>query len=302
MNQTIVPAVFSDYKQRAKTIFDALDVTDATRRDYQYRIGAFADFVISKGFNRNTFLEFKRALASKTDIAVSSKNKYLITAKIFLRELNRQGLLATDMTQNVKIFKQSHAHKVEGLNNDEMKRVVEKLHQLPPTPQTARLKAIVALLALQGLRQIEVVRLDVKDLDLVAKTAMVRGKGQDDLERIDLQPQTVQALQEYLKSNKVADGSLFTSQSNSSKGHRLTTRALQQIVKKIFDELNINRGLHSFRHHFVTTLVSAYKGDLTEVMRYSRHRTLSMLVIYNDNVARKADLPRFYSAFKEVDF
>jgi integrase len=207
-----------------------------------------------------------------------------------------------DITQNIKTFNQSHRHKQDGLSEDEMRRVITRLQQLPQTPQTSRLKTIIVLLALQGLRQIEVARLDVKDLDLVAKTAMIKGKGQDDLEPIDLQPQTVQTLQEYLKSNKVADGALFTSQSNSSKGHRLTTRALQQIVKKIFGELNINRGLHSFRHHFVTTLVSVYKGDLTEVMRYSRHRTLSMLVVYNDNVARKADLPRFYSAFNSFNF
>jgi integrase len=236
---------------------------------------------------------------TRTDWAVSTKNKYLITAKILLRELARLGTIP-DITQNIKTFNQNRCHKKDGIGDEEMRRLVELLHQLPPTPQTARLKVIVALLALNGLRQCECVRLNVNNLDLVAKTAMIKGKGQDDLESIDLQPQTVLALQEYLKSNKVADGPLFTSQSNHGRGKRLTTRALQQIVKKLFGELNINRGLHSFRHRFVTKLVSVYKGDLTTVMRYSRHKTLAMITVYHDNVARKTDLPRFYSAFSEV--
>jgi len=44
------------------------------------------DFIQERGINRNSFLEFKRALAERTDLAVSTKNKYLATAKIFLKE------------------------------------------------------------------------------------------------------------------------------------------------------------------------------------------------------------------------
>ena len=69
---------------KAEKVFDLLDVRETTRTDYKYRIGLFLDFVEGKGFNRNSFLEFKRALAGRTDLAVSTKNKYLATAKIFL--------------------------------------------------------------------------------------------------------------------------------------------------------------------------------------------------------------------------
>lgn len=302
MNQKIIIKNNPNYRQQAERVFENLDVAETTRQDYKYRIGMFVDFAATNGFNRNTFLEFKRSLASRTDYAISTKNKYLVAAKIFLRELNRTGRMPTDITQNVKSFSQSKRHKLDGLNNEEMKRVVERLQQLPSTPQTARLKAIIALLALQGLRQCECVRLNVKDLDLVAKTAMVRSKGQDDLEKIDLHPQTAQTLLEYLKSNKVADGPLFTSRSNSSRNHRLTTRALRQIVKNTFIDLGIEKTVHGFRHFFTTTLINTYKGDLLEVARYTRHKTLECLEIYNDNIKRKADLPRFYSTFEAIYF
>ena len=40
------------------------------------------------------------------DFSVSTKNKYLVTARIFLKELNRLGFLPADITQNVKSFAQ----------------------------------------------------------------------------------------------------------------------------------------------------------------------------------------------------
>jgi hypothetical protein len=92
-------------KQNIDNIFDFLDVSETTRQDYKYRIGAFNDFIRQNGFNNNSFLEYKRGLTGKNDFSVSTKNKYLGSARIFLKELHRQGLLPTDITQNIKAFK-----------------------------------------------------------------------------------------------------------------------------------------------------------------------------------------------------
>lgn len=302
MNAPIIPVPITDYREQAKKIFESLDVNETTRQDYQYRIGAFADFVISRGFNRNSFLEFKRYLGGRTDTAVATKNKYLASARIFLKELNRLGLIQTDITQNVKSFTQSKKHKRDGLNGEEMQRLANWLQQLPPTPPNARLKAIISLLALQGLRQIEITRLDVKDLDIVNKTAFVQGKGQADKELIHLHPETAKTLQEYLKSNKIADGALFISRSNNSQRQRLTTRGLRKIVQEVLSYLSVEKTVHGFRHYFTTTLISTYKGDLLDVMQYTRHKSVDTLQIYNDKVRQKADLPRFYNTFSKLSF
>ncbi len=296
--------VINDPQLKAKKVFDLLDVSEATRVDYKYRIGLFLEFIQNNniGFNCNSFLEFKRALAERTDFAVSTKNKYLATAKIFLKELNRQGFLPADITQNIKTFSQSKKHKREGLNEAEMGLLAEKMRTIPHTPQNTRLKAILSLLTLQGLRQIEIIRLDVKDIDFISKTAFIQGKGQDDKEPINLHPEAIRALQNYLKSNGIADGALFVSQSNNNQKQRLTTRALRQIVKDTLKELGIEKTTHGFRHYFTTMLIKTYKGDLLEVAQYTRHKSLEMLQVYNDNIKREADLPRFYKAFSEVKF
>jgi integrase len=286
----------------AAKIFDLLDVSEATRQDYKYRIRLYLDFISTGKSSVNSFLEYKRYLASRTDLSIATKNKYLASAKIFLKELNRIGMLPRDITQNVKAFNQDKKHKRDGVNSDEMARLSIKLQGLDNTPQNTRLKAMICLLALQGLRQIEIVRLDVKDLDLVRMTAMVQGKGRDDKEAVSLHPETVKALKEYLKANKKASGALFTSVSNCHRNERLTTRSIRKIVTTMLLSLDIDKSTHGFRHFFTTTLIKTYKGDLTEVAQYTRHRGLEMLMVYNDAIKKEADLPRYYSAFEGVNF
>jgi integrase len=105
-----------------------------------------------------------------------------------------------------------------------------------------------------------------------------------------------------VRANKVKDGALFVSQSNNSKKQRLTTRTIRNIVKETLNGLGIEKTTHGFRHYFTTTLIKTYKGDLLEVAQYTRHKSLEMLQIYNDNIKRKADLPRYYEAFSGVSF
>ena len=289
-------------REKAVKIFDLLDVREETRTDYKYRIGVFLDYVNQYDFNYNSFLEFKRYLADRTDIGISTKNKYLITAKVFLKELNRQGMIPADITQNIKVFAQSRKHKREGITDEEMTILTEHMRNLPCTPQNDRLKAILSLLSMQGLREIEVVRLDVKDIDVAGRVAFIHGKGKDDKEAVYLHPESITALKSYMKSNKIADRALFVSLSNNSVRKRLTTRGLRSIVSTKLNELGIEKAVHGFRHYFTTKLINVYKGDLLEVSRFTRHRGLEMLQVYNDNIKLKADLPRFFSAFAGVSF
>jgi integrase/recombinase XerC len=288
--------------EQAIATFDNLDVTEATRKDYKYRIGLFITFINKNGFDVNSFLEFKRWLAARNDITVATKNKYLAAARVMLKELNRTGALPMDITQNVKSFGQNKKHKRDGVNDNEVIQIVEQLRGLDNTPKNPRLRAIFCLLALQGLRQVELVRLDVKDLELNRGIAHVWGKGRDDKEPISLHPTTIEALKSYLKANKIADGALFISGSNRSKNQRLTTRAIHRYVNDMFTELQIEKTPHGFRHYFTTTLIKNYKGDLLEVARYTRHRSVEMLQVYNDNINAEADLPRFYKSFEKVAF
>jgi len=301
-NVTSNDVLIDGIDNQVKRIFDSLDVSKNTRVEYAYFVKLFLSFVKERGFNNHSFLYYKRYLSERTDLAVSTKNKYLTTARILLKELNRVGVLPVDISHNVKTFNQSKKHKRVGLNQEEIDLIMDKVNVLPHSPKNTRLKAILGLLILQGLRQCEIVRLDVRDIDLVNKIIFIRGKGEDDKEAIDLHPQTVKALEDYLKTCKVADGAIFTSWSNNNRNNRMTTKALRQIVKDTLGALEIHKFVHGFRHYFTTTLLKAYGGDLLSVARYTRHKSLEMLRVYDDSIKQKADLPRYYRAFGGVRF
>lgn len=303
LNNVISNDVFIEsVENKIKRIFDSLDVSENTRIEYAYFVKLFLSFIKERGFDNQSFLNYKRYLAERTDFAVSTKNKYLVTARILLKELSRVGSLSTDITHNIKTFNQSKKHKRVGVNKEEIDLIMDRVNTLPRSPKNTRLKAILGLLILQGFRQCEIVRLDVKDIDLVNKLIFIRGKGQDDKESVDLHPETIKALESYLKTNKIADGAVFPSWSNNGRGKRMTTNALRQIVKDTLGALEIHKTVHGFRHYFTTTLLKAYGGDLLSVARYTRHKSLEMLQVYDDSIKQKADLPRYYSAFETINF
>jgi integrase len=288
-------------QQSAAAVFDTLDVAGSTRTDYKWRIQAFFAFLDGQPLTTQSYLDYKRYLRGRTELSISTKNKYLVAAGIFLRELNRRGLLPMDITLNIHQFQQSKKHKQDGLNDQEMTELAAWLRQLEPTAANARLRAIICLLALQGLRQIEVRRLDVVDVDLTDGVALVQGKGRDDKEAVDLTPQTIHALKDYLKVTGLRSGPLFPSREHKAGHDRITTRTIRLIVRQAFDELGIDKTTHGLRHYFTTKLLPALDGDLLKVRQYTRHTGLEMLRVYDDRRKQQEDLPRFYKAFAGVD-
>ena len=288
MNALVQAIIPKDYT----ALFDNLDVAESTRADYCYRLPLFVSYVNLYGFDTNTYLHYKRYLRA-TKWSVSTKNKHLIVARVFLKEMHRQGLLPTDITHNVKAFKQ---RKIE------VKRLTTWLADLPDTPESDRLKAIFSLLLLQGLRLIEVCRLDIEDLDFENDRLFVWGKGRDDKEPVLLIPQTVTCLREYLRSNAIKKGALFRSNSHSQMGRRLSTRGLREIISVIFKMLHINKTAHGTRHYYTSKLLKHMPGELLDVAQFTRHRSIEMLREYDNRNKQDFALDKVIAAFAGVNF
>lgn len=295
MTQTKELISVSEPRAKAEQVFNSLDVSETTRKDYASRIGLFLRQVEKDGFNRNSYLGYKRYLEARTDFTVSTKNKYLATAKVFLRELNRLGAVPADITQNIKLFSQSKKHKREGLSDKDILAVVAKIRTLPDTPRNTRLRALFCLLAFQGLRQIEIIRLDVADVDLTNKVALVRGKGSDDKEPVHLAPETAKAIRDYIRFNKVGSGALFKSLGNR-RSERLSSMTIKREFKGIFAEVGVEKTTHGFRHYYITTLLKSL--DVRDVRKFSRHSSLEMLIVYDDEVDIKHKANDVFKCFE----
>ena len=286
-------------QSRMINIFDSMDITESTKLDYLARLPRLIKFIERNGIDRDLLLRYKKSLRDDVTLGVSAKNKYLTTARIALRELYRQGKFAVDLSVGVKSFQQTSKHKVIGLNKQEVDKICQHLQTLDDSLRNTRLKLIVALLLFQGLRQIEICRLDVSDIDLVNKRIYIVGKGQTDREPIHTHPETFKVLTKYLRVSHVKYGPLLTHLDRHSQGKRLSTRGLRVIVKSLFEELEVHKTVHGVRHYFVTTLVRGYEGNLIKVASYTRHRSIEMLQVYYDDILNNDDLPKYYAVFKD---
>lgn len=303
MNQLSVIKSIEQYSNdnvgtMARNIINRMDIKESTRADYLYRIPSFLSFIKEKGFSNDTFLDYKRFLESSNQWGMSTKNKYLIVARSFLKEVNRMGFLQVDITSNIKGFRQNRGHKRTGITDSEMELIQDRIQQI----DDSRLKMILSILSLQGLRQVELTRLNIEDINISGNTALIQGKGKDDKEMIFLHPKVSKAIKEYIKEYRVKSGALLPSTSNHNKGVRISTRALRGIVKSFLNSLEIDKSTHSFRHYFTTKLIENYKGDLLQVKKYTRHKGIEMLTVYNDNVLTRDDLPRYYKVFNGLKF
>ena len=248
------------------------------------------------------------------EFVAHTKNMYLTSARIFLKELTYQGILTSDITLNTPGFTRKRP-KREGLNRQELTLISKRLKASPPTPKNNRLKAILALMLFQGLRPSEVSRLKVQDVDLVNKRASIRGKQRDDGEFIDLHPKTVEVLKAHLctrhlnyrnnakKSVHRKNSYLFPGHSSwaGEKNRPMGRERIGGIVTEFFGELGITKEPGATRKTFVVSLIKQFR-DLRKVQFFSRHRTLEMLMIYDDRIKQKTDLRTYYKAFRDIKF
>lgn len=279
-------------------IFNSLDVSNSTKIEYLSRLPKFFQFAATQTINRDLLLKYKQYLRNDNTLGISSKNKYLTTARIALRELYRQGIAPIDLSVGVSSFQQNTGHRVNGLSEEEVSKICDYLRRQDNSFKNVRLRAIISLLFFQGLRQIEICRLNFDDIDLANSTIKVLGKGRDDKEHIHLHPATQKALKRYLKASHAKYGPIFYSLNGKTKGHRLTTRGLRQIVQNLFSDLGIEKTIHGSRHFFTTELIKYYKSDLTTVVRFTRHNSLNMLQIYNDEIICENDPEELAKAFQ----
>ena len=284
-------------------LIDEIDVNQSTIINYKHSVARFIRYISEYGISQTTLLDYKRHLGKNNQLSVASKNKYLNTAKKFCLIAHAKSFIPKDISKvngiEIKGFKISRLHKKTGLSMSELKRVVDYMNQLDESFKSLRLKLLFVLLFHQGLRQIEVSRLKIRDIDLINKQALIRGKGKDDKEPIVLQDITVKLIRKYLKACKRRDGYLFYALASKNANAKLNPSGIKKIIKDIFGHLKIDKTTHALRHSFVNQLLKYY-DDLLVVASYSRHSNLNMIKVYADEINKELDRPKFNEAFKEL--
>lgn len=138
-------------------------------------------------------------------------------------------------------------------------------------------RAMLELMYAAGLRASETVGVDLADIDFSSRSIRVRGKGNK--ERVTLFGSAAEeAIRLYMEKERIGESrALFTNQ----KGERLTTRTLQNIVKRWARQVGLPPEVspHTLRHSFATHLLDG-GADLKTVQQLLGHESLATTQIY----------------------
>ena len=148
-----------------------------------------------------------------------------------------------------------------------------------------RTKTIICLMATEGLRTVEVYRMNISDIDFRNNTIYIRGKGHNDL--IYPRPDTMYFLSKYISIRQVdvkanSNIPVFTSLSNNSFGKRLSRRHIRSYIDLALERIGYKttgNSCHMLRHTCGTLLYSATK-DLKAVQEVLRHKSIEMTSRY----------------------
>ncbi len=165
------------------------------------------------------------------------------------------------------------------LRLNEVASMITARVERPNAPHlAARDRAIVELLYGSGLRRAELAGLDLDDVDLGEKIAMVTGKG-NKRRMVPLTQAAADAMRSYLTQRPASpDRAFFLSNRNA----RLGLRQVWQIVKDYAAKSGIDRATtHSMRHSFATHFIEG-GGDLSTLQKLLGHASIQTTQVYLD--------------------
>jgi len=233
---------------------------------YQYRV------FLSKTYNKNTKEPLKR----------SSINYYLITLRNFLTYFADRDIVSLP-PEKVKLFPEKKEKSIKFLT-------LEQIKDLLNAPQTNNIiglrdKAILETLFSTGLRVAELVSLNRNQIKLnnleEDLEINIIGKG-NRIRPVYLSPRALKAIKDYLDKRTDNEEALFINfKGPKSQNHRLTTRSVENIVRKYVLKagISIPASPHTLRHSFATDLLM--QGvDLRVVQEFLGHKNIATTQIY----------------------
>ena len=273
------------------------DATDDTIRAYYREVDFWVQWCARHNVDvadaRRIHLEMYRQEMKQQGLRINTRSHKLSIIRRFYDSAVEAGLRDNNPVAGVRGGKDQTPgeEKIKSLTGAALTRLMSVIK----TDDLAgkRDRAIVALMAIHGLRRVEVERMNESSLliqdDLVS--VEVQGKG-NRLRQVYLRPDTYRVIADYLvdkhKAGFVSEGPCFISLSNRSRGQRISRRSLNEIVDYYLNEASLKRvgvSCHSLRHTFGTLAIAggAKVEDLKDAMG---HVELESTELYVKAIAR----------------
>ena len=282
-----------DSNELYKRFVLSLDAKDKTVKTYTTSLRQFFTWLSANGITQprtedvRAYRDYMAATHKPTTVQA-----YIFAVRRFFDWTEAEGLYP-NVAGKIKGARLNREPKKDYLTSSQARAVLAGMER--ETLQGKRNYAIVTLMLTGGLRDIEVCRANVEDLRTAGDNTVlyIQGKGRDEkAEYVIVPEQAERAVREYLKARDNADPAapLFTSESNNSKGQRMTTRSISGVCKSAMVSAGYDSDrltAHSLRHTAVTLALIANGGNIQEAQQFARHANISTTQIYAHNLEKQ---------------
>lgn len=287
--QNIAITIMQKIDELVDAFINSQDVKESSKSTYRRTLKQYFSWIYKNGYSLNEItrqhvLEYKNELLNKGKSSLTVGSYITVVRKFY--EWTESNKIYPNVAKGVKSPTRIQAFRKRPLSVEQINRLLDYFSN-----KDIRDYAIVNLLLRTGLRTIEVVRANVEDITFKGsqRVLLVQGKGRVDKDDfVILTDKTFEPIRRYLDTRGKVSGSepLFISNSNNSKGNRLTTRTISYIVKEGLKEIGLDERCftaHSLRH---TTAVNILIGGGTlEMVQFTlRHTNPSTTQIYTSTL------------------
>lgn len=282
------------------------DATPDTVKAYVREVAQFVRWCEQSGLQpehaRRVHIEAYREFLKAEGMKASTRQHKMSIVRRFYEGAVKHGLMDVNPAASVKGGKDLTAplEKMKSLTGGALAVL---LSRIPGDSLSGRRdRAVVGLMAIHGLRRVEVHRLNHEDIHIESADSaymMVLGKGRK-IRRVYLRPDTLAALENYTRAKMEAGLSLteavFLAHGPRTRGERISRRSLNWIVDKYLDEAKLKRegvSCHALRHTF-GTLAVAGGARLEHLKEAMGHANLETTGVYVKAVERQRNNPSHF--------
>jgi site-specific recombinase XerD len=279
------------------------DASPETLRTYWSQVSCFLDWCEDEGIHpalatEDDVKDYRAELISEGYARATMAGK-LNAVRRFYTMAQARGYRPDNPAQGVKPPRDltDRAERVKWLPLAAVQQVLDAPD--PSTTKGQRDRAILALLAVHGLRVAEVAGLGIEDLDTKAGTLSVLGKGRK-RRTVGLVDLSKAALASWLEVRSdvvhLEERALFVSvrdRRGDGPGRAVGRRGIRKMVDGYLEALGLKRegvSCHALRHSFAT-LSRAAGAKLDAISRALGHSSVTTTQVYADIVDQAAENP-----------
>jgi integrase/recombinase XerD len=273
------------------------DAASDTLNTYRRQVQQFVEWCDRKKINpaevtKDDIKHYRRWMVEKKKFKPATIALKLSVVKRFYQAAVEKGLIAINPAVGVKPprEKRDPAERITYLEKAEVEKFLEAIPQ-DGTLKTARDKALLAIMALEGPRTVELHRANISDLVRQGGNLGIRVEGKRNIRIVPLTPDIANILMNYLEAREEngealkPSSPLFIAVGNRAGGERISRRGIRLIVDNYLKQTALKQtpgrtiSAHSLRHT-AGTLALRSGAELRQVQDLLGHADPRTTCIY----------------------